>query len=117
MSQSIEDVKKSVRTYIAVFVALMVLTVVTVAASSVHMAVPFAITVALIIAIAKGSLVASVFMHLSHEKKIIYASLVLTVVLFVFLIFLPVFTDADQIGRHLQQAAPAAPAEHAPAGH
>ena len=36
--------------------------------------------VALIIATIKGSMVASVFMHLSHEKKWIYGALMLTVV-------------------------------------
>jgi cytochrome c oxidase subunit 4 len=105
-----EEVKKSVRTYIGVFVALMVLTIVTVAASSVHMAVPFAITVALIIAAVKGSLVASFFMHLSNERKIIYASLLLTVVFFVFLIFIPVLGDADNIGEPLHHEPPAAAA-------
>ena len=37
------------------------------------------VTVALIIATMKGSLVASIFMHLSHEKKWIYGALILTV--------------------------------------
>jgi cytochrome c oxidase subunit 4 len=92
-----EDIRKQVRTYIGVFVALMVLTVVTVAISYVHFALPVAITVALIIAVIKGSLVANFFMHLSHERKIIYASLLLTVVFFVFLMFLPLFTTADRI--------------------
>ena len=41
---------------------------------------PLAITVALIIATMKGSMVASVFMHLSHEKQWIYGALMLTVV-------------------------------------
>src|SRR5687768_7625657 len=111
---STDEVKKSVRTYIKVFVALMVLTVLTVGAASVHMAVPFAITVALIIATVKGSLVASIFMHLSHERKIIYASLILTVVFFVFLIFIPLFTQVDHIGKP-QHVEPTAAAEgHAP---
>ena len=41
----------------------------------------------------KGSLVASVFMHLSHERKIIYASLLLTVAFFVVLMFVPLVHD------------------------
>ena len=48
------------------------------AVTPVHLAVQFAITVALIIAAKKGSMVASVFMHLSHEKKWIYGALLLT---------------------------------------
>ena len=42
---------------------------------------PLAITVALIIAAMKGSMVAAVFMHLSHEKRWIYGALLLTVAL------------------------------------
>jgi len=61
------EVKKSVRSYMIVFVSLMVFTVITVAVSGLHLAVPIAITVALIIAATKGSMVAGVFMHLSHE--------------------------------------------------
>ena len=73
-------VKKSVRTYMMIGAALLVFTVITVAANQVHLAVPLAITVALIIASMKGSMVAAVFMHLSHEKKWIYGALMLTVV-------------------------------------
>ena len=63
-----------------VFGMLMIFTVITVAASRFHFAVPVAITVALIIAAMKGSMVAGVFMHLSHEKQWIYGALLLTVV-------------------------------------
>ena len=43
-------------------------------------------------------MVASVFMHLSHEKKWIYGALLLTVVFFVVLLFLPLLTVAGGIG-------------------
>ena len=49
--------------------ALLAFTVITVAANLIHLAVPLAITVALIIASFKASMVAAVFMHLSHEKR------------------------------------------------
>ena len=78
-----------------VFAMLMVFTVITVAASRFHLAVPVAITVALIIATMKGSMVAGVFMHLSHEKQWIYGALMLTVVFFIVLLFLPLFTSLD----------------------
>ena len=52
-------------------------------------------TVALLVAIVKGSLVACYFMHLISEKKLIYAVLVLTVVFFVALLALPVFTHSN----------------------
>jgi cytochrome c oxidase subunit IV len=89
------DIDKHVRVYITVFVALMVLTIVTVAISRFHFPVPIAVTVALIVATIKGALVACYFMHLVSEKKLIYAILALTVVFFVALIALPVFTVSD----------------------
>lgn len=97
MHSDTEAVKKSVRSYITVFVMLMVFTVITVAASRFHLAVPVAITVALIIAVMKGSMVAGVFMHLSHEKQAIYGALLLTVVFFLVLMFIPLFTVMDRV--------------------
>lgn len=91
------EIKKHVRTYIAVFVALLALTFVTVAVSYLHLNVRAAITVALVVATIKGALVASYFMHLISEKKIIYASLLLTVVFFVVLMSLPIFSASDPI--------------------
>jgi cytochrome c oxidase subunit 4 len=76
-----------------VFVALMALTVVTVAISYLHLGVGAAITVALIVASVKASLVASYFMHLISEKKVIYATLLLTVAFFALLMLLPTLTD------------------------
>ncbi len=92
-----DDIKKHVRTYIAVFVALLALTFVTVAISYLHLEVRAAITVALVVATIKGGLVASYFMHLISEKKIIYASLLLTVVFFAVLMWLPIFSASDPI--------------------
>jgi cytochrome c oxidase subunit 4 len=92
------EVKKSVRSYMTVFGMLMVFTVLTVFASTFHLAVPMAITVALVIAAMKGSMVAGVFMHLSHEKRAIYGALLLTIVFFIVLLFVPVFTMMDHIG-------------------
>jgi len=92
-------IKKAIRTYGIVGGLLLVFTVITVAVNQVHLAVPLAITVALIIATIKGSMVASIFMHLSHEKKWIYGSLILTVVFFIVLIMLPNLTVSDTIGK------------------
>lgn len=86
--------------YFGVFVALMVLSIVTVAASSLQLATAMAITLALVIAAVKGSLVASVFMHLTHEKQWIVYSLILTVVFFLFLIFIPLFGFLDRVQYH-----------------
>jgi caa(3)-type oxidase subunit IV len=104
-------VKQSIRTYLMIGAALLVFTAITVAANQFHLAVPLAITVALVIATTKGSMVASVFMHLSHERPWIYGALVLTVFFFVVLMCLPFLTIHDGIGT-LSESARAA-AEHA----
>jgi caa(3)-type oxidase subunit IV len=100
-------IKKSVRTYMLVGALLYIGTIITVAVNQVHLAVPLAITVALIIATIKGSAVASVFMHLSHEKKWIYGSLVLTVAFFIVLMTVPFLTISDGIGTPIHHAAQA----------
>ena len=74
---------------------------------------PIAITVALIIASIKGSMVAAVFMHLSHERKWIYGALILTVLGFIILMTVPSLTIGDSIGTPIHVEAPAA----AHAGH
>ena len=107
-----ESVKKSVRTYMMVGAALFVFTAITVAVNQIHLAVPLAITVALIIATMKGSMVAAVFMHLSHERMWIYGALVLTVLGFLVLMTVPMFTTKDSIGTPVHVEAPAT--EHAP---
>jgi len=94
-----EAIKKSIRSYMVVGALLLVFTGVTVAANSFHLAVPAAITLALVIASIKGTMVASVFMHLSHEKKWIYGSLLLTAFFFIVLLFLPLLTVAGGIGK------------------
>jgi len=106
------EVKQTIRRYMMVGAALFVGTVITVAANQVHLIVPLAITVALIIATVKGSLVAAVFMHLSHEKKWIYGSLILTVAFFIVLMMLPLLTTADHIGTPIHTPSPTAEAGH-----
>jgi cytochrome c oxidase subunit 4 len=91
-------VQKSVRIYMIVFVMLMIFTVITVAVSRFQFAVPVAIGIALVIAAMKGSMVAAVFMHLSHERRWVYGTLVLTVIFFVVLLMLPVLTSLDGLG-------------------
>jgi caa(3)-type oxidase subunit IV len=93
-----DDIRKHVRSYWLIGAALYVFTVITVAVNQVHLAVPYAVTVALIVASMKGYMVASVFMHLNHEKKWIYGSLLLTVIGFIILMTVPIFTLMDTIG-------------------
>ncbi len=107
------EIKKSIRTYLMIGAALYVFTVITVAVNQVHLAVPAAVTVALIVAGIKGFMVASVFMHLNHEKQWIYGSLVLTVAFFVVLMLVPILTTSDTIGSSTEVA----PATAGAAGH
>ena len=92
-----DDIRSHVKTYVMVFGALMVLTVVTVAVSYLELATPLAVTVALTVAAIKGSLVAMYFMHLLHERKVIYWVLALTAIFFIFLKFVPLLTNLDKI--------------------
>ena len=91
------EVKKSIRTYMLVGAALLMFTAITVGANQFHFGVPVAVTVALIIATMKGSMVAGVFMHLSHEKQLIYGTLLLTAAFFFMLLFLPVLAHMDRV--------------------
>ena len=99
-SSDVESIRKQTRAYVGVFVALMVLTILTVAVSYFHMPVALAIIVALVIASFKGSLVAAVFMHLSHERKAIYWVLLLTVLFFIVLMAIPSLWHWD--GRYVR---------------
>src|ERR1700722_8404389 len=106
-----ESIRKSIKTYWMVGGALFVFTGITVAVNQLHLAIPLAIAVALIIATMKGSMVASIFMHLSHEKKWIYGALALTLLGFLILMTVPMFTIMDNIGT--PGSAVTVPAEHA----
>ena len=94
------EIDRHVRIYITVFVALMALTLITVAVSYLDLSPKMAIAVALFIATIKGSLVACYFMHLISEKRLIYAVLVITVIKFVALLFLPAITQGNTFGVH-----------------
>ena len=95
---TVEEIKKETRTYILVFVALSALTVITVAVSYLDLKIGAAVLVALLIAGVKGSLVAGFFMHLISERKLIYYVLLLTLIFFLGLIFLPMGSTADSTG-------------------
>jgi cytochrome c oxidase subunit 4 len=113
-----EDVQAHIRTYLKIGGALGVLTAVTVAVSYIDFwGVPVAVVVALVIAATKGSLVVSFFMHLIEEKKMILATLVLTVFFFMVLIFLPLLGHADKHGEYYTIPNANAPAAAPAAGH
>ena len=88
-----EEFKKHLSKYYVVFVALLCLTLITVGVSYLKLeSRALAITIAMIIAAVKAGLVASVFMHLIDEKKVIYAVLILTALFFALVLLLPSFT-------------------------
>ena len=106
------EIQKTIRAYMMVGGMLLVFTVITVAASLVNIGVALGIVVALIIATMKASMVAAVFMHLNHERKWIYGALILTVIGFIVLMTVPMFTVMDTIGTPIHHEAPAAPGAH-----
>ena len=94
-----EDIKHHVAIYRNVFIALLALTVLTVGASYIHFsALWIGLFVGLLIAGVKGFLVASQFMHLNNEKNWIYGTLILTVIFFIVLLFIPATWDTSSIG-------------------
>ncbi len=100
MAATAEDIRKHVRSYWIVFFALAILTVVTVSASHLEVGVGVGIVIAVIIAAVKGSLVASIFMHLFFDRnRAIAALLVLCLFFFILLLFIPVLTASDSIGK------------------
>ena len=107
-----DDIQHHIKTYIKVFMALMFLTLLTVYASYVDfdLAPEFksgAIFVGLFIATVKGALVATQFMHLNNEKKIIYWVLGLTIVFFTVCLSIPVLWDSNLVGdTNFEQSPP-----------
>jgi cytochrome c oxidase subunit 4 len=91
------DIDRQVRTYILIFVTLMALTIITVTISRLHLPIPAAIAIALIVATIKGGLVASYFMHLLSERKLIYWVLGFTVLCFFTVLLLPLWSHFDPI--------------------
>ena len=96
-THSLEEIKKHVRIYIAVFIALGVLTVVTVAVGYLELPMVPALILGLAIATVKAALVGMYFMHLVTEKKVILSFLVLTGVFFLCMVALFMSSLSDQI--------------------
>ncbi|MEM8952993.1 MAG: cytochrome C oxidase subunit IV family protein [Verrucomicrobiota bacterium] len=96
MADSPEEIQKHLRTYLYVFYALIVGTLITVGAylyidlGGEGFSVGDAV-LGLMIATAKASLVCLFFMHLNHEKSLIYKFLVFTFFFFLGLMFLSLF--------------------------
>ncbi len=98
MAASSEEIKKHVKVYWTVLFALAILTIVTVYASGLELVFSMAVFIAMIIAIVKGSLVASFFMHLFFDKnRAIGALLVLCGFFFLALMILPVLIMSETV--------------------
>lgn len=102
MAESPEAIKKHVKAYMVVGVILMVCTVLTVAVSQVHFGSHSAnVAVGLLIAAFKATCVAAIFMHLNHERKMIYLFLILAAVFFAAVLGLTNWHAFDIPGMHL----------------
>jgi caa(3)-type oxidase subunit IV len=98
MADTPEEIKKHVKGYLRVGYALFAFTVITWAISYVDLGtLQRNTTVGLLIACFKASLVGLVFMHLSHEKSIIYKVLLFTGFFFLGLMFLSLFELWDPV--------------------
>jgi|UniRef100_UPI0037844C1F caa(3)-type oxidase subunit IV len=98
MSDNIEEIQKSVRKYIIIGVALLALSGFTVWLSTVELPTHgLNILVGMIVATFKASLVALIFMHLNHERPVIYKVLAFTVVLALVLFVLFVLSARDPL--------------------
>ena len=85
-------------------IALLFFTVITVLVSNIEVDatdryIAGAVFIGLIIASVKGYLVAAHFMHLNNEKQMINWSLILTVVFFLVLLFMPLLWDINNVGK------------------
>lgn len=116
-NHSHDDVKKHIPRYLQVGAALFVLTIVTVGVGLMHIpSIVVAVAVGMLIATVKGGLVASVYMHLIGEKKIIYYTLIITMVCFLIAIVVPAMTNSDSVGTKVAPYVKVNSA-HAHAGH
>lgn len=104
MADTPEAVKKSQKLYLLIGLILFIFTVVTVAVATVpaldfgrHGFDAYDMTIGLCIASFKACLVAAIFMHLNHEKKLIYLLFGMGIFFGIALMLLTAFAYADPI--------------------
>jgi len=93
MADSPEEIQKHVKSYAIVGILLIICTFLTVGVAWITPS----ITIGLAIACFKAGLVAFIFMHLNHEKSIIYKILIFTFFFFVGLMFLTIVALYDPV--------------------
>ncbi|OYW77454.1 MAG: hypothetical protein B7Z37_04235 [Verrucomicrobia bacterium 12-59-8] len=98
MADNVEAIQKSIKWYIIIGVLLIVFSGLTVGLSYVELPThSLNILVGMILATIKATLVALIFMHLNHERSMIYKILLFTVVLAVVLFALFIFAHEDPL--------------------
>ena len=99
-----DNISKQVIKYWKIFALLLFCTVLTVLAVYVDFDVEGSIAggifVGLTIAVFKGYLVAYNFMHLNDEKPMIYWTILVTLVFFLILLFIPVMWESTLVGKY-----------------
>lgn len=98
MADNVEEIQKSIKKYLWIGAILMIFTGITVWLSTVELPTHgMNILVGMIVATFKAALVALIFMHLNHERAVIYKVLVFTVVLAIALFVLFYFSKLDPL--------------------
>ncbi|HCN31044.1 MAG TPA: hypothetical protein DIT64_20475 [Verrucomicrobiales bacterium] len=98
MADSPEEIQKSIRKYLWIGGILIFFTVVTVGLSYVELPTHgLNILVGMIVATFKAALVALIFMHLNHERILIYKVLAFTTVFCLALFLLFIFSASDPL--------------------
>jgi caa(3)-type oxidase subunit IV len=98
MADNVEAIQKSIKWYFIIGGLLIVLSGATVGLSYVELPThSLNILVGMILATIKASMVALIFMHLSHEHSLIYKILAFTVVFAIVLFTLFIFSHEDPL--------------------
>lgn len=98
MSDNVEEIQKSIKKYLIIGGVLILFSAITVWLSYVELPThSLNILVGMIVATFKAALVALIFMHLNHERSVIYKILFFTVVLAVVLFALFIFSHEDPL--------------------
>ncbi len=98
MSDNVEEIQKSIKKYLYIGAALIALSGFTVYLSYVELPTHGQnILLGMIVATFKAALVALIFMHLNHERSVIYKILAFTVVLAIVLFALFIFSHEDPL--------------------
>ena len=96
-----EEIQKSIKKYLIIGAILIIFTIITVALSYVEMPTHgMNIIVGLIVAAFKASLVGLIFMHLNHERSLIYKILAFTTVFLIAMFLLFYMSHEDPLIFH-----------------